>query len=191
MSDPEPITADRLKQAAFELFVARGFADVTVAEIAERAGVSRRTFFRHYATKEDVIFETTPGFALEMMNAVRYAPDGLEPIAYAIAGTNRLARIFEPNREAHRQRGLVIARSSLLRERQLLLELEWRREAARIMAERGIPAADAELAAGVGFAAFRHAYESWISDRKRVTLIERNADALERIARISSGLAAG
>lgn len=182
MGDAEPGTADRLKLAAFELFVARGFADVTVTEIAERAGVSRRTFFRHYATKEDVIFAATPGFAVEMMNAVRYAPDGLEPIAYAMAGTNRLAQIFEPNRDVHRQRGLVIAGSTMLRERQLLLELEWSHEVARIMVERGIPAVDAQLASGVGLTAFQHAYDSWLADHERTSLVQRNAEALERIA---------
>ncbi len=186
--DTEPGNADRLKLAALELFVARGFADVTVTEIAERAGVSRRTFFRHYATKEDVIFAATPGFAVEMMNAVRYAPDGLQPIAYAMAGTNRLAQIFEPNRDVHRQRGLVIAGSTMLRERQLLLELEWSHEVARIMVERGIVAVDAQLASGVALAAFQHAYDSWLSDRRRTTLLERNVDAIERIAHVVAGV---
>ena len=189
MSETEPATADRLKQAAYELFFERSFADVTVAEIADRAGVSRRTFFRHFDTKEDVVFTASAEVSVEIMNAVRFATDGMQPIEYARAASNHLAKIFQDTREFHRQRHVMIAGSSVLRERQLLLEMEWSKVAARTMVERGIPRVDAQLAASIGLTAFQYAYEEWLTDHEPTTLLQRNVDALENIARMVSGVA--
>src|SRR5215469_18447754 len=52
----KPPARDRLARAAFELFDERGYEQTTVDDIAERAGLGRATFFRHYPSKEDVIF---------------------------------------------------------------------------------------------------------------------------------------
>jgi AcrR family transcriptional regulator len=57
----KPAARDRLAQAAFALFDERGYEQTTVDDITERAGLGRTTFFRHYRSKEDVIFPTTTG----------------------------------------------------------------------------------------------------------------------------------
>ncbi len=54
MTKPSP--RERLAQAAFALFDERGYEQTTVDDITERAGLGRTTFFRHYRSKEDVIF---------------------------------------------------------------------------------------------------------------------------------------
>jgi AcrR family transcriptional regulator len=81
----EPNARGRLGQAAFELFTERGFEQVTVAEIAERAGLTERTFFRYFADKREVLFAGADGFQELFVSGVAGAPDSAAPID-AVAG---------------------------------------------------------------------------------------------------------
>src|SRR5277367_3609988 len=76
----EPNAAGRLAQAAMELYSERGFEQTTVAEIAARAGLTERTFFRHFADKREVLFAGADGLRDLMVRAVAEAPVGLAPI---------------------------------------------------------------------------------------------------------------
>src|SRR5271167_1550480 len=70
----------RLTRAAYELYFERGFEDVTVAEIAARAGLTKRTFFRYFADKREVLFSGAATFQDTVVDAVVSAPAGLSPI---------------------------------------------------------------------------------------------------------------
>jgi len=74
------LVRDELSRAAWELFAARGYEATTVAEVAERAGVSRRTFFRYFDSKEDVVVETTDALAEEVLAAFRQRPAQEAPL---------------------------------------------------------------------------------------------------------------
>src|SRR5215471_3367257 len=76
----EPNARGRLEQAALELYVERGFAQTTVAEIAERAGLTERTFFRHFADKREVLFAGADNLQEFLVSAVAGAPDSVPPI---------------------------------------------------------------------------------------------------------------
>ena len=76
----EPNARGRLEQAAMELFIERGFEQTTVAEIAERAGLTERTFFRHFADKREVLFWGQGALQDLLVSAVAGAPDSAAPI---------------------------------------------------------------------------------------------------------------
>src|SRR5271157_2014583 len=82
----QPNAAGRLAEAAMELYGERGFDQTTVAEIAERAGLTERTFFRHFADKREVLFAGASALEDLLVSAVANAPDGLAPIDAAAAG---------------------------------------------------------------------------------------------------------
>src|ERR1700712_4583059 len=114
-----PDARGRLGQAAVELFTEQGFAATTVPQIAERAGLTTRTFFRHFADKREVLFagDEIPETAAELM---RDAPAGLDPLALA---RDRLrivaATTFEGRRSEVRQVRAIIVSDGALRERDL------------------------------------------------------------------------
>src|SRR5258705_420460 len=86
MSRWQPNARGRLEQAALELYAERGFESTTVAEIAERAGLTERTFFRHFADKREVLFAGSSELQGQMVQAVSDAPESLPPIDVVAAG---------------------------------------------------------------------------------------------------------
>jgi len=76
----QELVRQELADAAWELFDREGYEATTVAEIAAAAGVSRRTFFRYYASKEDVLVETSDQLAEAMLAAVARRPTGEAPL---------------------------------------------------------------------------------------------------------------
>src|SRR5271169_3318837 len=117
----KPDARGRLEQAALELYGERGFEQTTVAEIAERAGLSERTFFRHYADKREVLFQGAAALQEFLVRHVDEAPATVGPldvIVFALvhAGTD----IFEERRDFARRRQAIIAANAELRERELI-----------------------------------------------------------------------
>src|SRR6516165_675944 len=109
----EPDSRGRLAQAAMALYGERGFENTTVAEIAERAGLTERTFFRHFADKREVLFAGGDALQELIVSVVTAAPDSLAPIEAAAAGLEAAGTQFfvEERREFSRQRQAVIAAS--------------------------------------------------------------------------------
>src|SRR5215469_8880269 len=99
MSRWQPDARERLRKAAMELFAEQGFAATTVPEITARAGLTTRTFFRHFADKREVIFggEEIPALATRL---IADAPPDLDPAAVIVAGLKTVAETrFEGRRE--------------------------------------------------------------------------------------------
>src|ERR1700756_2756504 len=119
MSRWEPDARGRLERAAMELFVERGFEQTTVTEIAARAGLTERTFFRYFADKREVLFSGADTLQELLVSAVASAPDSTSPID-AVAGALQAAgTMLQQRREFARQRAAVIAANGELREREL------------------------------------------------------------------------
>ncbi|WKU07103.1 TetR/AcrR family transcriptional regulator [Micromonospora sp. HUAS LYJ1] len=112
-----PDARERLRQAALELFAEQGFAATTVPAITTRAGLTTRTFFRHFADKREVLFadEAEIGaFATELMTTV----PADEPLTFIVAGLHTLAEThFEGRKDDLRQRRAIVASDPGLRER--------------------------------------------------------------------------
>ena len=114
----EPNPRGRLQEAALALYGERGFENTTVAEIAERAGLTERTFFRHYADKREVLFGGSDAFTEAFVGTVANAPASETPIDAVTAGLEAAAALLT-DRDFSRQRQAIIAASPELQEREL------------------------------------------------------------------------
>ena len=120
MSRWEPNARGRLEQAALELYCERGFEQTTVAEIAERAGLTERTFFRHFADKREVLFAGGVTLQELLVSAVAGAPESVPPIEAVAAALAAAGALLQERREYARQRQAVIAANASLQERELI-----------------------------------------------------------------------
>src|ERR1700677_4395066 len=108
---------ERLVRAGLELCLERGFDAVTAAEIAAKAGVTERTFFRHFPDKREVLFDGDVAFSEALTAAVRNAPEALGPWDVLFVAFNSVKQIFVENRPFTEPRQRVIASSPALQER--------------------------------------------------------------------------
>ncbi|MDL4815083.1 TetR family transcriptional regulator [Actinomadura opuntiae] len=154
----------RLQQAALELYRERGFDRTTTAEIAARAGVNERTFFRHFPDKREVLFHGEADLRAALMQAVAEAPDGLEPLEALLSAFQKAGRILEENRPFSEPRLQVIAATPALRERELAKAASMTEAVAEALRKRGVADRLADLAAQTGWATFHHGVQAWIDD---------------------------
>jgi AcrR family transcriptional regulator len=162
MSRWEPNARGRLERAALELYLERGFEQTTVAEIAVRAGVTERTFFRHFADKREVLFSGAEVLKDRLVNAVAGAPDGAAPLDAVATALDAAAALFEERREGAARRQTVIDANPVLQERELIKLAALASAMADTLRDRGVPPLPASLAAEAGVAVFRVAFERWI-----------------------------
>ncbi|MEV5502728.1 TetR family transcriptional regulator [Nonomuraea fuscirosea] len=157
----------RLQQAALELYRERGFDRTTTAEIAARAGLNERTFFRHFPDKREVLFDGESDLRAALTEAVAEAPDGLQPLDLILHAFRKVEHILEGNRPFAEPRLRVIAETPALRERDLAKAASMAEAVAEALRRRGVADRLAGLAAQTGWAAFHHAAQAWIDDSTR------------------------
>ena len=116
----EPNARGRLEQAALELFLERGFEQATVTEIAARAGLTQRTFFRHYADKREVLFWGQEALRELLVDSVVSAPDSAAPIDAVAEAIVAAGAVLQDRREHARRRQIIIDANPELRERELI-----------------------------------------------------------------------
>ncbi|PRY41674.1 TetR/AcrR family transcriptional regulator [Umezawaea tangerina] len=154
----------RLQQAALELFRERGFDQTTTAEIAARAGVNERTYFRHFADKREVLFDGEDDLRASLTRAVAEAPDGLQPFEVLLHAFQETGRALEANRPFAEPRFEVIAATPALRERELAKHASLTDVVAEALRRRDVPDRLAGLAARTGWATYRQAVQAWTED---------------------------
>ena len=150
-----------------ELYAQRGFDQTTTAEIAARAGVNERTFFRHFPDKREVLFDGETALRNELVQAVAAAPEGLEPLDVLLLAFREAGHILEDNRPFSEPRLAVIAATPALRERELTKAASLAAALAQALQERGVNDRLADLAAHVGWATFHTAAQAWTEDPSR------------------------
>ena len=150
----------RLAKAALALYSERGFDNTTVADIAQRAGLTERTLFRHYADKREVLFAGSHELEDLMAGGVAAAPDSATPIDAATAGLNAAAELLEQRRELVRQRQAIVALNPDLRERELIKLASLSNPLRR----RGVREPAASLTSEMAIGVFKVAFERWIHD---------------------------
>ncbi|TXR55780.1 TetR family transcriptional regulator [Quadrisphaera setariae] len=167
-----PGTRERLRAAALDLFEEQGFAATTVPQIADRAGLTRRTFFRHFSDKREVFFgdDEIPATASRILAD---APADTAPVALVLAGLRGLARHrFEPQREAVRKARRIIDAEPVLRERDLRKQAELREAIREGFERRGQEPLVARVVAGLAVELFQTALERWVADESGALLTD-------------------
>jgi AcrR family transcriptional regulator len=187
MSRWEPNARGRLEEAALSLYAERGFEQTTVAEIAARAGLTERTFFRHFADKREVLFYGAAALQELLVGTVASAPDDAAPIDAIAAAVQAAAALLQERREGARQRQAIIAANAELQERELikLANLAW--ALAGALRERGVSEPAASLTAEAGIAVFRIAFARWIDDPGHQAFPQLVRESLDALKAVTAG----
>jgi AcrR family transcriptional regulator len=168
----EPDSRGRLQEAALTLFAERGFDQTTAAEIAQRAGVTERTFFRHFADKREVLFGGSEHLRRQIVAGVAGAPSDVGALDAVGCGLQAAAELLgEFRRDLSSQRYAVIAANPELRERELAKAADYAEAVAEALGDRGVGEAQAALAAEAGMTVFRVALDRWASGRDTRSLV--------------------
>jgi AcrR family transcriptional regulator len=183
----QPDARGRLVQAAFELYSEQGFEQTTVAEIAERAGLTERTFFRHFADKREVLFAGADALRELLVDTVAKAPGSLAPIDAAAAGLQAAgASIQEGGNLAH-QRQAIIAASAELQERELIKLASLAAALAEALRRRGVDDPAASLTAEAGIAVFKVAFERYVEETDQQDLPRLIRESLDELKAVTAG----
>jgi AcrR family transcriptional regulator len=157
----------RLREAALELYAERGYDATTTAEIAARAGVTERTYFRHFADKREVLFDGEADLRAAMVGAIADAPPATAPLDLVAAAYRAAVPLFEEGRPVAIRRAALIAASPALQERAHAKSAALADALVAALVERGTPEPAARLATQVGAAAFQRAATEWYADPSR------------------------
>jgi AcrR family transcriptional regulator len=187
MSRWEPNARGRLEQAALALYGERGFEQTTVAEIAARAGLTERTFFRHFADKREVLFAGAGSLQDLLVSTLAGTPQSAAPIDAVAAAIEAAGTLLQERREYSRQRQAVIAANAELQERELIKLASLSAALASTLRQRGVPDIAASLAADAGIAVFRTAFEVWVSQASPPGLAQLIRESLDELKAVTAG----
>lgn len=189
MSRWEPNAKERLQAAAMELYAEHGYDETTVADIAKRAGLTERTFFRYFADKREVLFagsERLEEFVLQQLHA---APQGTAPLELLAQTFAQVSPFFEERRKLSPvRRALILAHPDLM-EREVAKLTSLGRAVGKALRERGMKEPAASLTAEMGMAIFKVGFEHWVTDTKHRDFAHHIHAALEELRGVVGGSA--
>jgi len=190
----EPNARGRLELAALELYGERGYDQTTVAEIAKRAGLTERTFFRYFTDKREVLFYGSGMLRDGLVKGIEDAAAGLPPIDAVGAALEAVAdSLFEERRDRARQRQAIVAATPELQERELIKMATLSAAVAGALRRRGVTDPGASLAAEAGVAVFRVAFQRWVGrpgdsgDASGQTLAQLVRQSLAQLKAVTAG----
>jgi AcrR family transcriptional regulator len=183
----KPDARARLEKAALALYREHGFAQTTVAEIAERAGLTERTFFRYFADKREVLFSGAETLQQQLVSALDGAPSSLSPIDAVGAAVEAAAGLFEHRRDFARKRQQVISENAELLERERVKLASLASALATALRRRGVGDPAASLAAEMGIAVLRIAFERWIDQKNDRGLAQVIRESLNELKLVTAG----
>jgi AcrR family transcriptional regulator len=183
----EPDARGRLEKAAMELFEEHGYETTTVEEIAARAGLTERTFFRYFADKREVLFSGSKDLEKNIVDRIECAPEEAGALDIVAAALEAAGRRLQELREMRfvRARYALVTKYSELQERELIKLASLASAIAKALRERGISEPAASLAAEAGIAVFKIGFERWVTGKKPLGLdghIRAAVGALKAVA---------
>ncbi len=183
MMDPmgrwEPGAPERLRAAALSLFAEAGYEQATVAQIAQRAGVTERTFYRYFSDKREVLFAGSAELQRRMVDAVTAAAPTADPARLVAIALDALASAFPAERrEFARWRNAVLASEPTLQERELLKLAALKRALWVALTDHGVEGVKAAVAAESTIGVFHVGFARWIADGEERDLAELQREAL-------------
>jgi AcrR family transcriptional regulator len=189
MSRWEPNARGRLEQAALDLYRERGFDQTTVAEIAERAGLTERTFYRYFADKREVLFWGQGALTEIYVSTIAGAPRSATPIEAVAAALQAAATsVFTGRHDLARQRQAVISANPGLQERELLKRASLAAAMAEALRQRGVAEPAASIAAETGVIAFKTAFARWVSAPGEKDLSALIRESFDEFRVVTAGL---
>jgi AcrR family transcriptional regulator len=148
--------------AAVDLFTEQGYDATTVAQIAQRAGVTKSTFFRHFSDKRELLVAGQETLGRLLAEGIAEAPADASPLAAVAAGLERASSAMGPlNRELGPRLKAAIAASTELQERDALKSVSLAAAMTGALLARGVPDSTAALAGELGVLAFKRGYAEW------------------------------
>ena len=158
----EPGARERLVLAAVDLFTEQGYDATTVAEIAERAGVTRSTFFRHFTDKREVLVAGQETLSRLLAEGIAQAPADATPLEAVAAGLERACGAMGPaNKELGPRLKAAVAASAELQERDALKSIGLAAAMTEALVARGVRAPVAQLAGELGVLSFKLGFARW------------------------------
>jgi AcrR family transcriptional regulator len=172
----------RLEQAALELYRDRGYADITAAQIAEKAGLTERTFFRHFADKREMLFAGGAGMEELAARAIHGAAPG-SAFELAMIGLRAVTPLFEEHPDLARERQRIIDADVTLQERELTKRNQFCEAIAAALTDVGVDDATARLTAALSGVVFHDAFTVWVHGptRRLGAVIDESAASVGRI----------
>ena len=185
MSRWQPDTRERLEKAALELFAEQGFAATTVPQITARAGLTTRTFFRHFADKREVLFSNEIDVAELAARMIAEAPAGLSPMQIIAGGLETVAEAqFSGGVENFVARKAIIRLDDGLREREMHMMARLSEALRAGFVGRGVDELTADLTAQVTLAVFGTSIGRWLAQGGDADLPELLHDTLTRLRQV-------
>jgi AcrR family transcriptional regulator len=183
----EPNARGRLEKAALELYSERGFEQTTVAEIAARAGLTERTFFRHFADKREVLFSGSESLQELLVSTLASTPHSAAPLDAVAAALEAAGALLQERRDFAQQRQNVIAANAELQERELIKLASLAAALADALRERGISDPAAGLTAEAGIAVFRIAFARWVDETNQQDFPHLIRESLDELRVVTAG----
>ena len=182
----QPDARARLQKAALVLYGERGYEETTVAEIAERAGLTKRTFFRHFADKREVLFWGSELLEQKMVAAIEAAPASASAYGLIDAALDAAAARFEEVREFAGLRHRIVSSSPELQERELKKSASLAAAMTGALRARGFDDTAAALTAWTAASLMHVAYERWVDDPNQTPFQQVAGDVLAQLRDIAT-----
>ncbi|GHF63668.1 AcrR family transcriptional regulator [Amycolatopsis bartoniae] len=178
----EPNARERLVHAAVDLFAEQGYDNTTVSEIAQRAGLTKTTFFRHFPDKREVLFAGQEMHSRLLADGIAECAESATPLEAVAAGLDAVAASFTPvQREFGPRLIAVVTAHSELRERSAFKHAGLAAAMTEALEKRGVPDPAASLAAELGAHAFSRAFARWIEPENEESFPALARQALEEL----------
>jgi AcrR family transcriptional regulator len=181
----QPNARGRLREAALELYGEHGFDETTVAQIAQRAGLTERTFYRHFTDKREVVFSGEVHRVL--VSTVAGAPASMSAIEAVTEALDAAGAVLDERRDMTRRRQDVIAANRPLQRHEQIKYATLAMDLADALRARGVEPTSARLAADAGVAVFRTAFERWIDADEHRDFGRLVRETLDELAAVISG----
>jgi AcrR family transcriptional regulator len=182
----KPDAQGRLMSAAIELFAEQGYEATTVAEIAERAGLTKRTFFRYFSDKREVLFNGSQELQRLWLDGLAAAPAEASPLAAVTAGLGPVAEMFAERQAFARLRAQIIEANPELQERELIKLQSLAAAIKGALVKRGVSVNAAILAAQAGVTVFHVAFARWVAQDDPAAFPRLIDESLEELRSVTA-----
>ncbi|MBB4005578.1 TetR/AcrR family transcriptional regulator [Aurantimonas endophytica] len=158
---------ERFESAAYALFQDHGYAETTVPQIAAKAGLTERTFYRYFSDKREVMFWRADAHRSAIMKEIMNAPVGLHPLDVVAGSFSAIAPFIDGHRPIVKLRQSLISAYVELHERELMKLHNLALAIDSGLQQRGIQPSFSRVLAEIGAAVFKVALQNWRADEAK------------------------